>query len=110
MGVYSFFEDEKSYKSKLSNISLNDEVAKSTKSSSNQSKVTQNSENSENRNAAPLVPLPRKVRQRRHQYFDEGDEDEMPPYFGWAQEMEDQRDKKKGDKEKEKNPPRNHLK
>ena len=65
--VYSFFEDEKSYKSKLSTISLNDEVAKSTKSSSNQSKLTQNSEN---RNAAPLVPLPRKVRQRRHQYFD----------------------------------------
>ena len=68
--VYSFFEDERSYKSKLSNISLNDEVAKSTKSSSNQSKLTQNSENSENRNSAPLVPLPRKVRQRRHQYFD----------------------------------------
>ena len=76
--VDSFFEDEKSYKSKLSstNISLiQDEVTmKSIKSSSNQSKSIQNSENqnSENsrNNSAPLVPLPRKVRQRRHQYFD----------------------------------------
>ena len=69
----SFFEDEKSYKSKLSstNISLiQDEVTiKSIKSSSNQSKSIQNSENSNRNNAAPLVPLPKKVRQRRHQYF-----------------------------------------
>ena len=69
--VYSSFEeDEKSYNSKLSSIILNqDEVAKSTKSSSNQSKSIPNSENSNRNNAAPLVPLPKKVRQRRHQYF-----------------------------------------
>ena len=71
--VYSSFEEdeEKSYNSKHSSISLNqDEVAKSTKSSSNQSKSIQNSENSNRYNSAPLVPLPRKIRQRRHQYFD----------------------------------------